>query len=348
MSLTSMCALLVRAVIPAFVSGATYNGGALAHPMQHQVLAFYYGWWGTPSGSGDWVHWKGVDPAAEHIENSAHYPAGGAYDSHDPALLDRQAAEAQGAGITGFIASWWGQGSFEDKGIAPLLAAAGRHGLSVTAYYEKVGGADPAARAQAAIADLDYILSHYAGDKAWLRVGGTPVVFIYGRAMRALTTSQWQQVLTQVRADNPGGLATVVETLDAPLLGPFDGASLYNITGQTQRKSPMLTRTWAHAAYPGMVAAAGPARISTVVVIPGYDDRELAERKPPRPVTDRWGGETYRALWQEAIAAKPDWVLITSWNEWHEGSEIEPSVEYGSLLLDETREFAGKFRAGTK
>ena len=24
---------------------------------------------------------------------------------------------------------------------------------------------------------------------------------------------------------------------------------------------------------------------------------------PPRPVTDRWGGETYRALWQEAIAA---------------------------------------------
>jgi hypothetical protein len=63
-------------------------------------------------------------------------------------------------------------------------------------------------------------------------------------------------------------------------------------------------------------------------------------------VTDRWGGETYRVLWEEAVAAQPDYVLITSWNEWHEGSEIEPSVEYGSLLLDETREFAKEFLAG--
>jgi hypothetical protein len=49
-------------------------------------------------------------------------------------------------------------------------------------------------------------------------------------------------------------------------------------------------------------------------------------------VTERWGGETYRVLWEEAVAAHPDYVLITSWNEWHEGSEIEPSVEYGSLF----------------
>ena len=46
-----------------------------------------------------------------------------------------------------------------------------------------------------------------------------------------------------------------------------------------------------------------------VTVIPGNLDRET-DRPPPRPTTDRWGGETYRVLWQEAIAAKPDWVLI--------------------------------------
>jgi glycoprotein endo-alpha-1,2-mannosidase len=65
-------------------------------------------------------------------------------------------------------------------------------------------------------------------------------------------------------------------------------------------------------------------------------------------VTERWGGETYRVLWEEAVAAHPDYVLITSWNEWHEGSEIEPSVEYGSLFLDETARFAGPFVAGRK
>jgi hypothetical protein len=71
-------------------------------------------------------------------------------------------------------------------------------------------------------------------------------------------------------------------------------------------------------------------------------------RPPPRPVTERWGGETYRALWQEAAAAHPDYVLITSWNEWHEGSEIEPSVEYDSIMLNDTAGFARAFLAGRK
>lgn len=84
--------------------------------------------------------------------------------------------------------------------------------------------------------------------------------------------------------------------------------------------------------YPKMIPAAGSG------IIPGYDNRNLW-RLPPRPVTDRWVGETYRTLWQEAIAAAPDYVLITSWNEWHEGSELEASVEYGSRSLTLPRRF---------
>jgi glycoprotein endo-alpha-1,2-mannosidase len=93
-----------------------------------------------------------------------------------------------------------------------------------------------------------------------------------------------------------------------------------------------------------MVAAAGPGKISSVTIIPGYNDQNTG-RPPPRPVTDRWGGETYWALWQEAIAATPDYVLITSWNEWHEGTELEPSVEYGSRILDDTAAFSRGFLA---
>ena len=123
------------------------------------------------------------------------------------------------------------------------------------------------------------------------------------------------------------------------------------MTGRVPTTSPAKTppqiREWAHSAYPKIVAAAGPGKISTVTVIPGYDDSKLG-RPPPRPVTDRWGGETYRALWQEAIAAAPDYVLITSWNEWHEGSEIEPSVEYGSVMLNDTAVFAREFLAGRR
>jgi len=320
---------------------------AQSEPVPHQVLAFYYGWYGNPATSGQWVHWKNVDPANERIENSTHYPAYGAYDSHDPAVLDRQAAAARGAGITGFIASWWGQGSFEDRGLPLLLDAAAKHGLAVSAYYEKIPGEDAPGRIKGAIADLDYLLSHYAAHKAWLRAGGKPVVFVYGRALHQLSPAEWREVIAQIHRDNPGGVALVADSLESAFVAAFDGASTYNITGQTQHKMPPQLHDWARVAYPKLVAAAGPGKISTVTVIPGYDDRFVG-RPAPRPVTERWGGETYRALWQEAVAADPDYVLITSWNEWHEGSEIEPSVEYGPVILDETAGFAREFLAGRK
>ncbi len=321
--------------------------GARADGARREVLAFYYGWYGTPSYSGQWVHWTAVDAAARHIGNSTDFPAQGAYDSHDPAVIERQAEAAHAAGLTGFIASWWGQGSFEDRGMPLLLAAARRHSLEVSAYYEKIAGEDPATRSAAAVADLDYLLGHYGADMAWLRVAGEPVVFIYGRALQELPTETWQQVIRKVRQHNPGGVRFIADTNNPATLAPFDGASTYNITGQTQHMTPAQVRAWAHSAYPLMVAAAGPGRISALTVIPGYDDRSVG-RPPPRPVTERWGGETYDALWQEAIAAGPDYVLITSWNEWHEGSEIEASVEYGSRMLDSTAAFARAFLAGAR
>ena len=319
-------------------------GKIYAASTSREVLAFYYGWYGNPQVSGEWRHWKNVDSANQRIEGVTDYPAGGAYDSHDPAILDRQAKTARAVGITGFIASWWERDSFEDRGMPLLLAAAGKHHLSVSAYYEKIEGEDAASRIKAAVGDIDYLLTRYGSDKSWLRADGKPVLFVYGRALHELSPADWQEVLAQVRRDNPGGVVLVADSLDSKFVSLFDGANTYNITGQTQHRSPPEMRVWAHAAYPKMVAAAGLAKISTVTVIPGYDDRNTG-RPPPRPVTDRWGGETYRVLWREAIAAAPDYVMITSWNEWHEGSELEPSVEYGSSILDETAAFSQDFLA---
>ncbi len=313
--------------------------------VQRELLAFYYGWYGDPQVSGQWRHWKGLDPVKKRLENVTDFPAYGAYDSHDPAIVDRQAEAAHTAGITGFIASWWGQESFEDQGMPLLLAAAGKHKLSVSAYYEKITGDDAASRIKAAVTDIEYLLTRYSTDKAWLRAGGKPVLFVYGRALHELTPANWQEVIAQVRRDNPGGVVLIADSLDRKFVSVFDGASTYNITGQTQHKSPPEIRAWAHAAYPQMFAAAAPGKISTVTIIPGYDDRKTG-RPPPRPVTDRWDGQTYRELWQAAIAAAPDYILITSWNEWHEGSEIEPSVEYGSRILDDTAPFSRQFLAG--
>ena len=39
----------------------------------------------------------------------------------------------------------------------------------------------------------------------------------------------------------------------------------------------------------------------------------------------RRDGKTYDAMWRAAIKSGADGVTITSYNEWHEGTQIEPA-----------------------
>jgi len=306
-----------------------------------QVLAFYYGWYGNPDISNRWVHWKNVDVAKRHIDESTHFPELGAYDSHDPKIVEAHCREAKEAGITGFIVSWWRQGDFHDQGMPLMLDTANRFGLKITIYYETVPRSEPAG----AVDDLVYLMQKYAGHPAWLKVGGKPVVFVYGRAVGQIKLDGWEKAMNDFTAKYPGGAVFIGDQISPQAAHIFDGIHTYNPTGQTQGKTPEQIREWAKTTFPQWVKTAGPDRISCITIIPGYDDSVQPSRKPPRPITERAKGETYRAMWEEALAANPDWVLLCSWNEWHEGSEIEPSVELGKTALETTRQFARKFTA---
>ncbi len=310
-----------------------------------QVLAFYYSWYANPSTSGYWSGWGTVDTADHHISNTTDYPIQGAYDSHNPATVEQHAKWAKAAGITGFIADWWGQGTPQDKTLPLLLSTFASEGLSTTLVYEQIAGADRTTRMQNAISDLEYILDQYSNYSSWLRVDGTPLVFVYATAVSELAPADWQTVIAKVRHDKPSGILLMARMSSPALASVFDGDYYYSITGATQGKTAAQIQEWAHQAYPGMVAAVGSGKISSVTVIPGYDDRPL-DRPPPRPVTARWNGATYKALWQEAVAAAPNFILITTWNEWMEGSELEPSFQYGSTILNETAAFSEKFLVG--
>lgn len=55
---------------------------------------------------------------------------------------------------------------------------------------------------------------------------------------------------------------------------------------------------------------------------PGYDARHAVGDRRVKP---RRHGRTYDSMWRAAIAAGADIVTITSYNEWHEGTQIEPA-----------------------
>ena len=78
-------------------------------------------------------------------------------------------------------------------------------------------------------------------------------------------------------------------------------------------------------------------------VHPGYDDTNVREGNEPFKRED---GDYYKSRWEDAISMNPDWITITSWNEWHEGTEIEPSEEHGDKALEQTKDYIKEFKSG--
>ena len=306
-------------------------------------MAFYYPWYGTPDGpggKGKSVHWGRIDPEKKDIQASTHYPALGAYDSHDPALIDRHCAWAKEAGVDTFIISWWGRGHYTDRAVPLILDACRKHGLSATLYYETCPNPKTA---EATARDIARALATYAGHPAFLKVDGRPVVLIYGRAVGQMDLGQWLRVAALLAEQVPPGVALIGDNFSAAAAYVFDGLHAYNTAGQIRQKSPDEVRAWARTRFPEWVALADKARrISTLTLIPGYDDTKI---RTPGLAVPRHDGQSYRIQWEEAIAADPHWVLITSFNEWHEGSEIEPSAEDGRAYLDLTAEYARRFKS---
>jgi len=326
----------------------TLASGRLEGAEPHRVMAFYYPWYGTadgPGGAGRVEHWGRIDADKKDISESTHYPALGAYDSHDPNVIDRHCRWAKQAGIDTFIVSWWGHGDYTDRAMARILDGCARHGLSACIYYETVPSPQTA---ETAAQDILKVLRRYGGHPAYLRIGDDAVVFVYGRALQEIGLTGWFKALGIInsRKPAPAGLMAIGDQFSYGAARVFDGVHTYNTAGSLQGMTPDDVRKWAPGTYRSWVDLADSAgrmgKISALTVIPGYDDTKI--RKPGLAVK-RFDGEIYRAQWDAAIEADPHWVLITSFNEWHEGSEIEPSLEDKELYLDLTAHYTKTFKA---
>ena len=94
--------------------------------------------------------------------------------------------------------------------------------------------------------------------------------------------------------------------------GGFDGVYTYDIV------------TYGGGSFARLCAAAhAHGLLCAPSVGPGYDARRGSLDPVVKP---RRGGATYDAMWRAAIASGADRVTITSYNEWHEGTQIEPAA----------------------
>ena len=79
---------------------------------------------------------------------------------------------------------------------------------------------------------------------------------------------------------------------------------------------------------------------------PGYNDTAVYGRKPL--ITQRAGGKFYEENWLKFLSHPSNFVMIETWSEFHEGTEICESKEYGRQYIELTRKYADLFKKGWK
>ena len=316
--------------------------------VKHEVLAVWYGWYGL---TGDRNPWGNANMNRHELSRIARFPLKGPYSSHDTDVMDWQIEKAKASGITGFLVSWWGLGAWDkwcDESLALLLNRAEAKDFKVGLYWERAPG-EGQPQIDLAVHEISEALKRYGRSRAFLKVDDRPVVFSYGRVLGQVPVASWPDIINGIRA-RAGDFALLADGYQPSYACLFDGVQSYDIHGLPVELEKKMTfgkvgdlHKWAAQWYEnGVRVARQRDRISCIMVSPGIDTRKAYKSDW---AMNRLDGQTYRSFWEEAIKARPDWITITSWNEWPEGTEIEPSLELGDTYLKITAEYARRFLA---
>lgn len=315
------------------------------------VLAFFYLWYGTPEHDGQYTHWNhtvlphwttAVNTHYPHVNksfkpelsvdsgdplagiHSRYNPLNGPYSSSDSVQLRSQFKTMASAGIDVACASWWGragvssadsQGTHTDDKFNAVLAAAHESGVKVAFLMEPYAGRS----ADTFVDDVLYIEGRYSSHPATYKKDTKPVFYVYDSYH--IEYKDWADKIMPSVKSKGYYYGLVLERSDIAGLskGSFDGGFTYFASE---------SMSWAANSRHWLALCEGLRREGLscdLSISPGYDDTKIrpwnSQNKLPRTQ------ERLRSLTRRALDAGADSISVTSFNEWGEGTQVEPCRE---------------------
>ena len=227
-------------------------------------------------------------------------PTQGFYDSSSLQVIQEQIKAMTYGKIGAGIMSWWGQNSPTDQRIPTILAAtpgSANPGFRWGIYYENEGYSDPpVGQIQS---DLTYIQSHYANNPSFLRVKGHFVVFVYaGMNDGCSMADRWVQANRGL--GSPAYIALKVFTGFQKCASQPDSWHQYSPANAVEHM-----KGYSFTISPGFW-------------LKGQDSRL------PRDLS------AWLVNVKAMVASNEPWQLVTTFNEWGEGTAVESAKDWAS------------------
>jgi glycoprotein endo-alpha-1,2-mannosidase len=299
------------------------------------LFVFYYNWYGNPANDGKYCHWS--HPVLPHWSDTTwnhrpsfpggediganYYPQLGCYSCNDTSIINKHMQMIAGAGIGVLVITWWGKDSYEDRSVRLYLDAASKHGLKIAfhiePFYKTINEFKEA---------VCYIIDTYGKHPAFYRTEEKPMFYIYDsykldvREWASLFSKETPNTLRKTKYDGIFiGLWVNKNEEEFFVKGNFDGFYTYFAsTGFTFGSTPENWDTL-------QSIAKRDKKIFIPCVGPGYCDTRIRPWNAQN-TRERDNGNYYDRMFSAAIKKKPQFIAITSFNEWHEGTQIEPAI----------------------
>jgi glycoprotein endo-alpha-1,2-mannosidase len=335
------------------------------------LIAHYMTWFGTPEISGQWYQWRvenwGMTADKQHYPDlimpdgkrdiaAVDYPVIGPYDSTDEDLLEYHILLAKDSGIDGFMVNWYGfeddNGKrHEDQGFQKLLKTAEKLDFKVCINLDDKCSFPPyhhfKKREDAvayAIAILKKVMIDYGKSPAYLKIGRSPLFsnfgwfFTTGDSMdqTSFSRTEWEQIIAALKEyapffihDHQWHWGKTIE--EAGFISCAD--SVFPWVGPSQQRIPFYEESQ-------KLLAENRIKMITGLANPGFDNTPCWGWGGGIAKIPRRSGQEYRDHFEECKRYNPGFIQLVTWNDFTEGSTIEPADTYGDLYLKITAEYA--------